>query len=150
MERKKNNDYLFKFVTLGSSGAGKTALLLRFADDNFSESFISTVGVDFRTRTIDVDGKTVQIQVFDTAGNQFERFFLAIASLCDCEYTCCCVAVMILLVMFLLVSLQCPYREHVLLRAYRERACYAPIMSILVFVLLRSGTFPLYYTCILS
>ena len=51
---------------------GKSCLLLRFADDTFSESYISTIGVDFRFKTLTVDGKIVKLQIWDTAGQ--ERF----------------------------------------------------------------------------
>jgi Ras-related protein Rab-1A len=65
-------DHLFKLIIIGDSGVGKSCLLLRFADDNFTESFISTIGVDFRFRTIQIDGHTVKLQIWDTAGQ--ERF----------------------------------------------------------------------------
>jgi len=65
-------DFLFKLVLIGDSGVGKSCLLLRFADDNFTSSYISTIGVDFRFRTVYVDGKTVKLQIWDTAGQ--ERF----------------------------------------------------------------------------
>ena len=48
--------YLFKVLLIGNSGVGKSSLLLRFADDVFSESFLPTIGVDFKLRTIDADG----------------------------------------------------------------------------------------------
>lgn len=56
---------------------GKSCLLLRFADDTFSESYITTIGVDFRFRTLQVDGHAVKLQIvgtkqWDTAGQ--ERF----------------------------------------------------------------------------
>lgn len=60
-------DYLFKLLLIGDSGVGKSCLLLRFADDLFSDSFISTIGVDFKIRTITVGGKTVKLQIWDTA-----------------------------------------------------------------------------------
>lgn len=41
------SDYLFKLLLIGDSGVGKSCLLLRFADDSYSESYISTIGVDF-------------------------------------------------------------------------------------------------------
>jgi len=46
--------------------------LLRFSDDSFTTSFITTIGIDFKIRTIDLDGKRVKLQIWDTAGQ--ERF----------------------------------------------------------------------------
>jgi len=70
--KSKDYDYLFKLVLIGDSGVGKSCLLLRFADDAFTESYISTIGVDFRFRTVKMDKKTVKLQIWDTAGQ--ERF----------------------------------------------------------------------------
>lgn len=53
-------------------GVGKSSLLLRFADNTFSGSYITTIGVDFKIRTINVDGERVKLQIWDTAGQ--ERF----------------------------------------------------------------------------
>jgi len=69
---KRDYDYLFKLVLIGDSGVGKSCLLLRFADDSFTDSYISTIGVDFRFRTVNIDMKTVKLQIWDTAGQ--ERF----------------------------------------------------------------------------
>ncbi|KAH3756492.1 Rab GTPase [Pelomyxa schiedti] len=65
-------DYLIKLLLIGDSGVGKSCLLLRFAEDSFTPSFITTIGIDFKIRTIDIDGKRIKLQIWDTAGQ--ERF----------------------------------------------------------------------------
>ncbi|KAF5634109.1 GTP-binding protein ypt2 [Fusarium sp. NRRL 25303] len=54
------------------SGVGKSCCLLRFSEDSFTPSFITTIGIDFKIRTIELDGKRVKLQIWDTAGQ--ERF----------------------------------------------------------------------------
>jgi len=65
-------DYLFKLLLIGDSGVGKSCMLLRFADDTYTESYISTIGVDFKIRSVQHEGKTIKLQIWDTAGQ--ERF----------------------------------------------------------------------------
>jgi small GTP-binding protein len=65
-------DYMFKLLIVGESGAGKTCMLLRFADDMFEEDFVSTIGVDFKVKEIMLNGKRVKLQIWDSAGQ--ERF----------------------------------------------------------------------------
>ncbi|KAL7718343.1 Rab family GTPase [Entamoeba marina] len=57
---------------IGDSGVGKSCLFLRFADDIFSETYITTIGVDFKIKSVKIDGKEVKLQIWDTAGQ--ERF----------------------------------------------------------------------------
>jgi len=65
-------DFMFKLLIVGESGAGKTCMLLRFADDMFEEDFVSTIGVDFKVKEIQLDGKKIKLQIWDSAGQ--ERF----------------------------------------------------------------------------
>ncbi|XP_031483245.1 ras-related protein RABE1c [Nymphaea colorata] len=65
-------DYLIKLLLIGDSGVGKSCLLLRFSDDSFTTSFITTIGIDFKIRNIELDGKRIKLQIWDTAGQ--ERF----------------------------------------------------------------------------
>jgi len=65
-------DTLIKLLLIGDSGVGKSCLLLRFSEDSFQTSFITTIGIDFKIRTIEMDGKRVKLQIWDTAGQ--ERF----------------------------------------------------------------------------
>jgi Ras-related protein Rab-1A len=57
---------------IGDSGVGKSCIMLRFADDTCKWSYIGTIGIDFKVQTIQLDGKTVKLQIWDTAGQ--ERF----------------------------------------------------------------------------
>ncbi|RAL44765.1 hypothetical protein DM860_003524 [Cuscuta australis] len=66
-------DYLFKVVLIGDSGVGKSNLLSRFTKNEFSSESKSTIGVEFATRTIQVDDKVIKAQIWDTAGQERYR-----------------------------------------------------------------------------
>ncbi|KAG7316321.1 hypothetical protein KOW79_019862 [Hemibagrus wyckioides] len=66
----KQYDVLFRLLLLGDSGVGKTCLLCRFTDNAFHPSHISTIGVDFKMKTLEIDGIKVRIQIWDTAGQE--------------------------------------------------------------------------------
>jgi Ras-related protein Rab-35 len=68
----KDYDHLFKLLIIGDSGVGKSSLLVRFADNQFTGNYITTIGVDFKIRTIEINGERVKLQIWDTAGQ--ERF----------------------------------------------------------------------------
>jgi len=64
---------VLKFLLVGDSGVGKSSLLLRYVEDTFSPSFISTIGIDFKIKTTKLlNGTPVKLQIWDTAGQ--ERF----------------------------------------------------------------------------
>ncbi len=61
-------DHLFKISIIGDPGVGKSCMLLRFCDDTYTESYISTIGVDFKIGTREIDDRTVKLQIWDTPG----------------------------------------------------------------------------------
>ena len=67
-----NFNYLFKVLLIGDSNVGKTSILTRFADNEYNDNYLSTIGVDFKIKTIDYNNNKVKLQLWDTAGQ--ERF----------------------------------------------------------------------------
>uniref|UniRef100_A0A1A8JL70 RAB4B, member RAS oncogene family n=1 Tax=Nothobranchius kuhntae TaxID=321403 RepID=A0A1A8JL70_NOTKU len=68
----QNFDYMFKLLIIGNSSVGKTSFLFRYADDAFTSAFVSTVGIDFKVKTVYKNDKRIKLQIWDTAGQ--ERF----------------------------------------------------------------------------
>ena len=64
-------DYVFKIVAVGMGGVGKTSLIRRFATGKFESNYLMTLGVDFTTKSLDVDGKHIKIVCADTAGQVY-------------------------------------------------------------------------------
>ncbi|XP_037655858.1 ras-related protein Rab-18-like [Choloepus didactylus] len=59
-----------KILIIGESGVGKSSLLLRFTDDTFDPELAATIGVDFKVKTISVDGNKAKLAIWDTAGQE--------------------------------------------------------------------------------
>ena len=72
MSHSNNYDFVIKLLLIGDSGVGKSCLLLKFAEDSFTPSFLSTIGIDYKIKTIKINNKTIKLQIWDTAGQ--ERF----------------------------------------------------------------------------
>ena len=56
----------FKIIVIGDSGVGKTSLIKRFTKDKFSPGYLTTIGVEFESKDIQVNGEKVQLQIWDT------------------------------------------------------------------------------------
>ena len=69
----KDYDYIFKIVLIGDTCVGKSCILVRFSDDVFVENYVTTIGVDFRFKTMIVKNKIAKIQIWDTAGQERYR-----------------------------------------------------------------------------
>lgn len=65
-------DYLMKIIVVGDSQVGKSSLLLRYTEGTFNQNQTSTIGLDLKLRTENIDGKVCRVQIWDTAGQ--ERF----------------------------------------------------------------------------
>ena len=62
----------FKILTIGESGVGKTCILRRFVEDKFLKNHLATIGIDFKTKTLNINNKEIKLKIWDTAGQ--ERF----------------------------------------------------------------------------
>jgi len=66
-------DYVFKCIIVGNSGVGKSSLLLQYTENKFIFDHEMTIGVEFGSRTIDINGKKIKLQIWDTAGQETFR-----------------------------------------------------------------------------
>ncbi len=90
--KSKDYDYIFKIVLIGDTCVGKSCILVRFSDDIFNDNYVTTIGVDFRFKTMVVKNKVAKIQIWDTAGQEryrsittaYYRGAAAIIICCDC------------------------------------------------------------------
>ncbi|CAH8558824.1 unnamed protein product [Schistosoma turkestanicum] len=73
IKKDSQSGLLFKIVLIGDSGVGKTNLRSRFTNDEFNLESKSTIGVDFATKNVKIDGKVVKAQIWDTAGQERYR-----------------------------------------------------------------------------
>ena len=64
--------HCFKILTIGESGVGKTCILRRFVENKFLKNHLATIGIDFETKNIEIDGTPIKLKIWDTAGQ--ERF----------------------------------------------------------------------------
>lgn len=71
----KMNEFSFKILMLGDSGAGKTSLLVRFSQNNFTPSYITTIGVDIISKKLNIGNYVVNLKVWDTAGQERYQTF---------------------------------------------------------------------------
>uniref|UniRef100_A0A8D0ECK2 small monomeric GTPase n=1 Tax=Salvator merianae TaxID=96440 RepID=A0A8D0ECK2_SALMN len=68
-----NFDYMFKILIIGNSSVGKTSFLFRYADDSFTPAFVSTVGIDFKVKTIYRNDKRIKLQIWVRVGAKMSR-----------------------------------------------------------------------------
>eukprot|EP01111_Echinosteliopsis_oligospora_P000357 TRINITY_DN1035_c1_g1_i2.p1 TRINITY_DN1035_c1_g1~~TRINITY_DN1035_c1_g1_i2.p1 ORF type:complete len:192 (-),score=42.00 TRINITY_DN1035_c1_g1_i2:50-625(-) len=65
--------FLFKYIIIGDTGVGKSCLLLQFTDKNFQPEYDMTIGVEFGARMVNIEGKQIKLQIWDTAGQESFR-----------------------------------------------------------------------------
>lgn len=71
----QNFDYMFKLLIIGNSSVGKTSFLFRYADNSFTSAFVSTVGIDFKVKTVFRQDKRVKLQIWASISEAVVQFF---------------------------------------------------------------------------
>ena len=72
-DQNRKYHHLYKLVLIGSANTGKSMIKTRFADDCFSDSYIATIGIDFKTKCDSFDGKMIMLQIWDPSGQGIFR-----------------------------------------------------------------------------
>ena len=70
LRRPSNYQYIFKLILIGNSGVGKSSILQRYMKHTFEENYKCTIGVDFLMKSLIMNGITVKLQIWDTAGQE--------------------------------------------------------------------------------
>lgn len=70
VNEKRTHDHFFKLLLIGDSGVGKTCVLYRFSDEAFYSDFMPTIGIDFKIKTVELYGKRIRLQLWDTSGQE--------------------------------------------------------------------------------
>ena len=66
----KQNEFLLKLLIIGDCGVGKTNILMRYCENTFKMNYVSTIGVDFKIKTLELEGYRLKYQIWDTAGQE--------------------------------------------------------------------------------
>jgi len=69
-QKEEHIDFKVKIMFIGNSSVGKTSIIKRYSKNIFSTSYISTLGIDFESKNINIDNKTINLQIWDTAGQE--------------------------------------------------------------------------------
>jgi small GTP-binding protein len=72
MTSSEKENMVAKILTIGESGVGKTCILLRYTDNKFIKHHLTTIGIDYKTKDVNINGKSIKLKIWDTAGQ--ERF----------------------------------------------------------------------------
>jgi len=72
MTSGEKDNMVAKILTIGESGVGKTCILLRYTDNKFIKHHLTTIGIDYKTKDVNINGKSIKLKIWDTAGQ--ERF----------------------------------------------------------------------------
>ncbi|KAL4511269.1 hypothetical protein ABPG73_008347 [Tetrahymena malaccensis] len=86
MNKQKDSDYAFKIAIIGNTSSGKSSLMKRFTEDIFNETFVPTIGVDFKTHSLTLDNETVNLNIWDTSGQ--EKYENIVHAYCNVVHGC--------------------------------------------------------------